>query len=340
MKLKQWIRIGIFACMLVIGLAYISVVFENKSPDAVSKEFGKNTGKNYDVIFLGPSTMKNDIYPLELYTDYGIVAYNLACGSQSIVESYYLAKSAIEKYRPSLIVLDVFMIPYEGAYLTEGQLHFVTDAMSGADKWEIIKELVPKESREQYLFELSIYHERWKELSAEDFMGPEDIAYGAKLNTTSKPIKEYTVTTEKKEIPECNNEYLAKIVTLCKQEQVELLLVNLPIDFEARHGVLGDMKKVQMLYNSLEDFAEENQIAYWNYMTCPESIELDLEKDYDGGFHLNIFGAEKLTKYMGKYILDNYDVPDRRMDKNYDFIRDDYILYEKYKEEQKMILSK
>ncbi|MDE7031445.1 MAG: hypothetical protein K2P63_15985 [Lachnospiraceae bacterium] len=339
MKRSQWMRAGIFLCALVTALTYLTRVFENKSPDAVSKEFAKNTDRKFDVIFLGPSTMKNDIYPLELYNHYGIAAYNLACGSQSVAESYYLAKSAIKKYQPDLLVLDVFMVPYEGDYLTEGQLHFVTDALRGADRWKIVKDLVPEGQREQYLFSLSVYHDRWKELEKTDFSTPKDITYGAKLNTVSKEIGDYTITTEKKQLPKKSEEYLRKLAELCQSQDVELLLVNLPVDFGAKHGVMGDMEKMQLYYNAVHDFAAAHQIQYWNYMNCTDKLGLDPKNNYDGGYHLNIRGAEKLTDFMGRYITEHYSLHDRRSDSGYDFIKEDYLLYEQYKEEQMMILN-
>lgn len=314
-------------------------VFENKSPDAVSKAFARHIDKQFDVVFLGPSTMKNDVYPLELYQNYGIAAYNLACGSQSIAESYYLAKSAIEKYSPSLVVLDVFMVPYEGDYLTDGQLHFVTDAMRGTDKWNTVASLVPKGQREQFLFELSVYHDRWKELEEADFKGTQDITYGAKLNTDSKEIGEYVITTEKKQLPENSEIYLNKLVELCREQEVELLFANLPVDFGAKHGVMGDMNKMQMYYNAVSDFAMDNQVPYWNYMEHMEDVSLDFKKDFDGGYHLNILGAEKLTDFIGQYITEHYSLQDRRTEAGYDFMKEDFLLYEQYKQEQRRLLD-
>lgn len=339
MKRNQWIRCVVFCCLFMSGLWCMTRVFENKSPDAVSKAFAGYQHRKFDVIFLGPSTMKNDVYPLELYQNYGIAAYNLACGSQSTAQSYYLAKSAIEKYQPSLVVLDVFMVPYEGDYLTEGQLHFVTDAMRGVNKWELVNSLVPKGERGQFLFPLSVYHDRWKELEEEDFKGVNDITYGAKLNTDSKEISEYTITKEKKQLPEHSEAYLRKLVTLCNEQNVELLMVNLPVDYGAKHGVMGDMNKMQMYYNAISDFAAENQIHYWNYMEHRDDVALDFQKDYDGGYHLNIFGAEKLTDFLGQYIIELYSLKDRRNDEKFDFMKEDYLLYEQYKAEQKLLIN-
>lgn len=339
MRRNQWMRAAVFLCLFVSGILYMTRVFENKSPDAVSKAFARHTDRKFDVIFLGPSTMKNDVYPLELYQNYGIAAYNLACGSQSVVESYYLAKSAIEKYQPALVVLDVFMVPYEGDYLTDGQLHFVTDAMRGADKWNLVNDLVPREQRGQFLFSLSVYHDRWKELEEADFKRARDITYGAKLNTTAKEISNYTITAEKKQLPEKTQVYLQRLAELCQEEGIELMFVNLPVDFGAKHGVMGDMNKMQMYYNAVSDFTAENQIPYWNYMEHREDVAFDSKKDYDGGYHLNISGAEKLTDFLGQYLTKQYSFRDRRTEAAFDFMKADYLLFEQYKEEQRLLLN-
>ena len=40
---------------------------------------------------------------------------------------------------------------------------------------------------------------------------------------------------------------------------------------------------------------------------------LDMTTDtYDAGMHLNIYGAEKLSVYFGKYLKENYDLTDYR----------------------------
>ena len=42
------------------------------------------------------------------------------------------------------------------------------------------------------------------------------------------------------------------------------------------------------------------------------------EKDsYDGGDHLNLYGAQKVSTFVGDYLSENYDLPSRKKDKAY-----------------------
>lgn len=61
------------------------------------------------------------------------------------------------------------------------------------------------------------------------------------------------------------------------------------------------------------------RVKLWgvNYIS-PETIleVLDIESDYVNSYednsHLNFYGATKFTTFIGNYIKENYDVPDRR----------------------------
>jgi hypothetical protein len=49
-----------------------------------------------------------------------------------------------------------------------------------------------------------------------------------------------------------------------------------------------------------------------------DRIGIDWENDfYDKGDHVNVFGAEKITAYLGEYVLKNYGLEDHRGDPAY-----------------------
>ena len=50
-------------------------------------------------------------------------------------------------------------------------------------------------------------------------------------------------------------------------------------------------------------------------MKYTDEIGIDFQTDtYDAGLHLNLSGAEKLTKYFGKILSDEFNLADRRDD--------------------------
>ena len=47
--------------------------------------------------------------------------------------------------------------------------------------------------------------------------------------------------------------------------------------------------------------------------------------------HLNPSGARKVTEYMGRFIKENYNIPDQRENEEYSFWKEDYNEYIDYK---------
>lgn len=323
---------AILFCTIVCSLLVrVTDIFENKSTDALSKEYNSYDNDIFDVIFLGSSVMLNDVYPLQLYDEYGIASYNLGCGSQSVASSYYLAQIAIEEQHPDLIVFDCNMCQEGLVYSTEEKFHYVTDALTTLQKRKMVLELVPQESWVNFFYEMNVYHDRWKELSENDFDYTEHGTYGAKVHFDVDPLGEYVITTETAPLPEVSEEYLRKIIQLCKENDVELLLTVLPMNFSAQYDIY-DRNEWQKYYNTIQIIADEENVNYLNFMYHTDEVGLDPEKDYQGDTHLNGWGAPKMTTYIGSYIKQYYDIPDVRENDYYDFMADDYVKFMEYKD--------
>ena len=53
-------------------------------------------------------------------------------------------------------------------------------------------------------------------------------------------------------------------------------------------------------------------------MSCHvSSMKMDFSTDFYNRDHVNILGAEKFTRFMGKYIATYYEIPDRRGDPDF-----------------------
>jgi len=64
-----------------------------------------------------------------------------------------------------------------------------------------------------------------------------------------------------------------------------------------------------------------------------EELGLDWSRDtYDAGLHLNVYGAEKWTDYVGNLLVTNHGVQDRRGDAALDALWQERI--DRYKTEK------
>ena len=61
----------------------------------------------------------------------------------------------------------------------------------------------------------------------------------------------------------------------------------------------------------------EEGVTYIDFNKMYDELSLDFTTDMAEKVHLNFSGTKKLTEYLGNYIVNNYDIPDRRGDAKY-----------------------
>lgn len=100
--------------------------------------------------------------------------------------------------------------------------------------------------------------------------------------------------------------YLDKMRKLCEKEGIKLLLVKAPS--LAPQWYDGQNQQVV-------DYAKKHGLDYVNFYELLEETGIDYETDtYDGGLHMNYSGAEKLSRYLGKYLRKHEKWDDHRKD--------------------------
>lgn len=128
-------------------------------------------------------------------------------------------------------------------------------------------------------------------------------------------------------------QYLDKMRKLCEEKGIQLILMKAPS--LAPEWYESDEEQVVA-------YAEKYQLPYINFYELLEETGIDYETDtYDGGLHMNLNGAEKLSEYLGKVLTEEYKVPDRRSDsKLSEVYQKKYQFYEDMKKEQQKELDK
>lgn len=248
---------------------------------------------------------------------------------ESLAITYYNILLALEKVKPNLIVIDTFPIYWESTIQEEksGLIHDALDAYPiSYTKFLTIKNLFSKENVLEkvfeYLFNFSIYHARWNELNKSDFYLMNEYEKGAKSLVNISKINKIS-NFESIEIynkdENDNMRYLRKIIEYCKENGIEILPVFIP--YYALDYQISTSKYVQKI-------CDEYNVNYINFLNM-DIANYDI--DFADTSHLNVSGARKVTDYIGKYIIENYDIPDQRENHYYNHWYKDYNEYIDYK---------
>jgi len=277
--------------------------------------------ESYDVVLSGSCHMQLSVQPAQLFAQNGIAACNTGSAAQSIPVSYFLIREMIERHSPELVVLDLFTIYGTDMVAAPSWAHEALDGFPlSVNKIKAINTLI-EEDKEDFFFNYRFYHSRWKELKKEDYH----------YETTVDELYQFSVdgiaaypepfspvdAQETLEIPQVTREYLEKIIQLCKESGTKLLFTVTPYRADKASDTKEASENIQKLFNSAEKLAAEYGVDYLNCLYYIDQIGLDFTQDFVDPSHVNAIGSEKVSEFYGKYLAENYDLPDRSQDERY-----------------------
>ena len=285
-----------------------------------------DAGREHDVIFVGDCEAYSAFVPPILYEEQGISSFVRGSPSQSIAQSYYLILEALKEEGPRAIVLSVYAL-CKSEQSREAYNRMTLDGMRLS--WEklcaVRDSIAEGESALSYLLPLLRFHSRIYELADEDFkhlISRPQVSHNGYFMQKGVLVPSDTATTatsadlggsvgsgEEIEsggaitpIPKENFDYLDKILAACRESGAELILVKAPISSWRYPWYDG--------WNAaISAYAAENGIAYYNLIEDSAQIGIDISTDsYDGGFHLNVAGAEKTSRYFAAILADRHGI--------------------------------
>lgn len=318
---KIFLKIIIFILIFSLIWGILTIILVPKwKMTYMLKGFYKEPKNSIDVLFMGSSNMYKGVSPVKLWDEYGITSYNYSAQSQRMWVAYYMLQESLKYQKPKVLVLDVDSV-FRESKNNENQTRKVFDNLKlSKNKIEMINDPVFEfslETKLTYIFPLLRYHSRWNDLKKVDFTGKSEsekfIFKGMNLLVDEKPYKEgnaYMNSNKhnKKKIGPTNDKYLTKIIETCKENNIELILVEIP------SGVSWS----QNLSDKVNKFAVEHNTEFIDINQHTDEMGFDWNKDTsDAGEHLNVYGAEKVTSFLGKILKSKYDLPDRRLEEEY-----------------------
>lgn len=98
-----------------------------------------------------------------------------------------------------------------------------------------------------------------------------------------------------------NREHLEKIVGLCEERGVKVILVSIPVDTTFRENKLFNKEQMDLVKNVSRIMSEEHDDVYWiDWYDNPDFSK----SDFFNSDHLNEHGAVKLTNRLMQFMIE------------------------------------
>ena len=311
-------QIAVFCCIAVIIIGSLYLLQKLLVPKYMSgivegamiAEYYDEV-KDHDVIFVGDCEVYENFTPAVLWEEYGINSYIRGSAQQLIWQSYYLLEETLKYETPDVVIFNILSMKYNTPQ-KEAYNRMTIDGMKwSSSKVKSIKaSMMEEEKFLDYVFPILRYHSRITELSKDDFQylfHRDKVTFqGYYMRVDVKPVESVPSARPLVDYTfgETAYEYLDKITALCKEKGVQLILIKAP----SLYPYWYDEWEVQM-----EEYAKENDLIYINFLELVEECGLDFKKDtYDAGLHLNLSGAEKVTRWLGTFLTEECGLESRR----------------------------
>lgn len=295
---RKLITAAAFCGGLLLLILALSVVVSPKTTDAelgydqvLAAAYRGEAPDTVDVLFFGDSEVYYSIAPLLLWRDYGISSCLCSTNEQEPYETAYFLKQTLKTQTPKVVVLQVNEM-------------FVEPPLGEAVRSEL----------EAY-FPLLRYHDRWKTLTREDFLLESHFPrtdrkgywYTEKINAPEEVLT-MDASREPAGLPDLNTWLYRRMQAQCSAIGAKLVFLVTP----SAAPWAGDY------HSGAAEMAAELGADFLDLNAIPEQIAIDWNQDSaDGGFHLNRWGAEKVTTFLGSYLADTGLLPDHRGDPAY-----------------------
>ncbi|WDV45208.1 hypothetical protein PV797_17025 [Clostridiaceae bacterium M8S5] len=291
------------SCVLasIIIYSYICIIVAPKSIDdsGGSMFYGgmgfiaepKNT---IDVMIYGNSDVYAGIIPALMYEKFGYTSYTSGKALQTIKGINRLMRRMLRNQKPKVIVLEV----------------------------DCLYEKINSIDITNFFLNPIVYHTRWKELKARDFFtfphraDKYDITKGFVFSKEVYKNKSRNYMGNRNEkpkpIPKKNMIKLRHFIKTCHQNNIKVVLLELPSVTSWNYGKS----------NFIQQFANKENIPFIDLNIASNHYKVDLTKDFrDNGNHMNVYGAQKATMYIGKYLAKNYKslLKDNRNNKDFNY---------------------
>lgn len=339
--IKPFLQGLAFFLIFILIFLHVQNVFNLKGSGYTKYMYFEDEQENtIDVMYFGNSRCNRGVDPTVVDGIAGTYSYNMGIQGLRANHVYVRMQDALKTQSPKLIAIEIStFLPASNQTLEESYGHRTLMSMPmNLDRvfysYDLARVIAGDKKDKadraiEYFLPLLRFHSRYSELSAGDFVYntplTSDFDYDEKeadacilerrgytIYTTDKQLEQTTEESyfnqdfseidDVAELDGLSFEYLEKIVAFARENGCELLFFSLPALSAKKSGTAT----IPIMNYLRACYGEDSDVKFLDAHDYIKKIGLDYQY-YQNKEHLNRFGAEKFSKFLGEYIKENYN---------------------------------
>lgn len=311
-NIKRVLSIIIIICLIGLCIYKLGYLFRPTDTDGAYSQietFHSLPENTVEVIIYGSSHAFRGISTMELYDKYGIGAYNYGWNWQACNTTNLFLKDSLKKQTPKVVLIEAYnLCTVLNNQNMDAQIYYSRYIYDKTAKTEYIKQCFGSEKDRYIAYYLPIcaFHDNWNTLTAASFndlgMGTflrKNMGFSASDKVTEVEIPDYK-TFGQIEFNEMAIKEMSDMVETCHNKDIDVVFYTVPWQGEYKYS------------DAMKKFADENDCEYYDLFEMAELVGLNGKTDFSDGGHLNTSGSVKVADFLGKILVDNYDLTDMR----------------------------
>lgn len=319
-KVKNFIAFLIFCFLIWEVFIHCTYMFRDTNREGRQNIIGFYDEKenSLDVVVVGASCVYRYWDCMHAWKSYGITSYDYSVGSMSPAATIFAIKDIQKTQNPQVIVFDVrkilsrFPDTIGGIWGTIDSYDYNVNRLDAVRYYSRLNG-VPLKDMWPKIVDIITYHDNHDALASklnwqlwdnriDESLDKEGFYKGFAIASEHVFAKQppYALTEETMALDEQMETVYLDILEYCKTNEVPILLVASPF---------AVTKEDAAQFNRMEEIAQEYDIPFFNTNKYYEEMDLDFSTDFYDLNHVNIYGAEKYTDFLARYITENYEFP-------------------------------
>lgn len=315
-KRDKILEIVLVILLTICGIAIAGYIVRPTDTDEAYtqvKTFHKLPENSVEVMIYGSSHAFRGVDPMFMYEKYGIGAYNYAWHWQRINTTRLFMEDSFDTQTPKVALIECYLV-YDVLEDTDitAEIYYSRYIENKKAVSKYLEQCFSNKFERYFSYYVPLYafHANWSNITLQSF---QRLKVGSEMMKTmgfcpSDEVREAVLWNYKSfkqdKLSEQAIAVLDDIVKQCNEKGTEIVFFTVPYEGEYRYS------------DAMKEYAKQHDCAYLDLFEKNDEVGLNGKTDFSDFGHLNKFGAEKVADYLGKYLIEKYDLSDMRKVEN------------------------